>query len=252
MSNSDTAAASQPCAYPIAHDGWGELVLSRPQRRNAIIGPMATDLRAGLASLLAGGARVIVLRGDGGSFCSGLDIDAFAQKPEPAWRATFQKDWAAWHLDLYRCPAVTICALERHAINGGSSMVFGCDLLVAGDESFLLVGEAAQGMAAPMNVAWLKLKTTEAVAAQLTLAPRRVKGAELARLGLAYDVVADAEVLNRARELAATMAGYPGTGLAAIKASFRKNGLAGDGTEWFKPAAVTGGASSSPQRIGKN
>jgi enoyl-CoA hydratase/carnithine racemase len=247
MSNPNSEA--EPCAHAIAHEGWGELVFARPQRKNAIIGPMVGELRAGLARLLAGGARVIVLRGEGGAFCSGLDIDAFAQKPAPAWRQTFPDDWAGWHLDLYRCPAVIICALERFAINGGSSMVFACDLVVAGEESFVLVGEAIQGMAAPMNVAWLRLKTTEAIAAQLTLAPRRMKGAELARLGLAYEVVADDQVVTRARELAATLAGYPGAGLANIKAGMRRYGVAGDGEDWFRPAAVTGGGGSAPQRI---
>ena len=76
-------------------------------------------------------------------------------------------------------------------------------------------------------------------------------GAELARLGFAYDVVADDAVLTRARELAATLAGYPPQGLKAIKASLRRFGAAGDGEEWFRPAAVTGGQGAPPQRIGK-
>lgn len=249
MSNAQADTAAAPMAQAIPHEGWGELVLARPARKNAIIGPMVADMRAALASLLQGGARVIVLRGEGGAFCSGLDIDAFAQNPAPAWRQTFPNDWAGWHLDLYRCPAVIVCALERFAINGGSSMVFAADLVVMGEESFVLVGEAVQGMAAPMNVAWLRIKTTEAIAAQLTLAPKRVKGAELQRLGLAYEVVADVNVVTRAKELAATLAGYPPSGIANIKAHLRRLGPAGDGEAWFRPAAVTGGAASAPRRI---
>jgi enoyl-CoA hydratase/carnithine racemase len=233
----------------VVQDGWGELVLARPQRKNAIVGPMVAELRAGLAALLQGGARVIVLRGEGGAFCSGLDIDAFAQNPAPAWRQMFSADWAAWHLDLYRCPAVIVCALERFAINGGSSMVFASDLVVMGEEAFLLVGEAVQGMAAPMNVAWLRIKTTEAIAAQLTLAPRRMKSAELQRLGLVYEVVADADVVTRANALAAALAGYPPSGIADIKAHLRRLGNAGDGETWFKSAAGTGGGTSAPKRI---
>jgi enoyl-CoA hydratase/carnithine racemase len=249
MTNPQTETTTS-YAQAVAHDGWGELVLARPQRKNAIIGPMVGELRAGLASLLKGGARVIVLRGEGGAFCSGLDIDAFAQNPAPAWRQTFPHDWAAWHLDLYRCPAVIICALERFAINGGSSMVFASDLVVAGEEAFLLVGEAMQGMAAPMNVAWLRIKTTETIAAQLTLAPRRMKAAELQRLGLVYEVTPDDNVVARACELATTLAGYPGSGLANIKAGLRKFGNAGDGEAWFRPAQVTGGAGGAgPKRI---
>jgi enoyl-CoA hydratase/carnithine racemase len=246
----DVSELAEGCAFTVRHSGWGELVLSRPQRRNAIIGPMIADLRAGLADLLAGGARVILLRGEGGAFCSGLDVDAFAADPPPAWRANFQQDWAGWHGDLYRCPAVMVGALERFAINGGGSMALACDLLVAGETATLMVGEAAQGMYAPMNLAWLRLRASEAIAAQVVLAADRLSGPELHRLGLAYRVAPDAEVLGVARELAARLAGYPGKGLAAIKEAMRRP-LADAGAEIFQrlqtPAVRTAAA---PSRIG--
>ena len=215
-------AADAPNALAIAHAGWGELVLSRPHRRNAMIGPMITELRTGLASLLAGGAKVIVLRGAGGSFCSGLDLDAFSQTPPPDWKHSFAADYAALHRDLYHCPAIIIGALERHAINGGASLALAPDLLVAGEGAFILIAEATIGMHAPMNVAWLRIKTSEAVAMQLALGARRTGAAELHRLGLAYEVVPDDQVTARACALASTMAGYPGTGLASIKAALRR------------------------------
>jgi enoyl-CoA hydratase/carnithine racemase len=220
-------------AFAVAHDGWGELVLSRPERKNAVIGPMAVALREGLKELLQQKARVIVLRGEGGAFCSGLDIDAFNAKPAPDWLASFGEQWMAWHVDLYRCPAVIICALERYAINGGASMALGSDLLIAGEKSYVLVGEAAQGAPAPMNLAWLRLRASEAVIAQLTLTARRFHGPELHRLGLALDVVPDADVLTRARELAAQMAKFPGTGLLSTKYAMRRLGPACDGADWF-------------------
>jgi enoyl-CoA hydratase/carnithine racemase len=245
-----TAADASPCAYAIRHDGWGELVLSRPQRRNAIVGPMVADLRRALADLLAQGARAVVLRGEGGAFCSGLDVDAFAQSPPPSWRATFTDDWAAWHHDLYRCPAVIVGALERHAINGGASMALACDLLVAGEGAYLTVGEAAQGMHAPMNVAWLRIKTTEAIAVQLTLGAQRVKAADLMRLGLCFEVVPDDQVATKACELGAKLASYPGQGLAAIKASLRRP-IEGGGEAIFDGVrAGQRAASAPPQRIG--
>lgn len=236
-----------PAARIERHDGWGELILSRPDRRNALVGPMAADLRAGLADLLADGARVILLRGDGGAFCSGLDVDAFAAQPAPAWRASWPADWAAFHRELYRCPAVIVGALERFAINAGSSLALACDLLVAGEGAYLLVGEAAVGMHAPMNVAWLRLRTSESVAAQLALAAGRVPAADLLRLGLAHKVVADAEVVAEAGALAAKLAAYPGQGLAAIKAAIRRP--LGD-VDVFDAVQSTGIQTSGPSRVG--
>ncbi len=243
----DQSAVDEPEPVRIViHDGWGELVLSRVHRRNALTGPMAAGLRAGLAALLAGGARTILLRGDGGAFCSGLDVDAFSVKPPPAWLTTWPGDWAAFHRELYQCPAVIVGALERFAINGGASLALACDLLVVGEGAYLMVGEAAIGMQAPMNVAWLRLRTSEAIAAQLCLGAGRVTGAELHRLGLAHKVAPDAEVNAEARALAARLAGFPGSGLAAIKATLRRPVPAGGD---IFDAMVGGPASPPPSRI---
>jgi len=217
LDDSDEAAARAEL-----HDGWGELVLSRPDRRNALTGPMVGALRAGLAELHSEGARVVILRGEGGAFCSGLDVDAFARQPAPAWRASWASEYAAFHSELYRSPAVIVGALERFAINGGASLALACDLLVAGEGSFILVGEAALGMQAPMNVAWLRLRASEAVAAQLLFGADRIPAADLFRLGLVHRVVPDKEVVRQANELAKRLAGFPGQGLAAIKDAMRR------------------------------
>lgn len=234
-------------AYAEMHDGWGELVLSRPDRRNALVGPMVADLRAGLGHLLAREARAIVLRGEGGAFCSGLDVDAFAVRPAPEWVAGWAGDWADFHRELYRCPAVIIGALERFAINGGASLALACDVLVAGEGAFILVGEAAIGMHAPMNVAWLRLRTSEAVAAQMALAAGRMPAADLHRLGLVHTIVADTAVTQEAQALAARLAGFPGQGLAAIKAAMRRP--VAQGEDVFATVLATGHTTSGPSRV---
>ncbi|MBR7620912.1 enoyl-CoA hydratase/isomerase family protein [Phenylobacterium sp. 20VBR1] len=236
-----------PAARVELHEGWGELILARPDRRNALAGPMVSELRAGLAQLLAGGARVIVLRGEGGAFCSGLDVDAFAARPAPDWLADWPEEWAGFHRELYRCPAVIVGALERFAINAGAALALACDLLVAGEGAYLLVGEAAIGMYAPMNLAWLRLKTSEAVAAQLALGATRVPAADLWRLGLVHKLVADAEVTTEAQALAIRLAGYPGQGLAAIKSGLRRPAPAGEGV--FEALLATGHATAGPSRV---
>jgi enoyl-CoA hydratase/carnithine racemase len=200
------------------HEGWGEIVLNRPDRRNALAPESAKALREGLSDLLGGGARVVLLRGEGGTLCSGLDVDLFQGGAGAAWAA----DWTGFHRDLHACPAVVICALERYAINAGAALALGSDLLVAGEGAILTVGEAAIGMHAPMNLAWLRLKAPEAVAAQLALGAGRMAGPDLHRLGLAWALVPDAEVHDHARAAAIRMAGWPAGTLAGIKAALRR------------------------------
>ncbi|AWM78247.1 enoyl-CoA hydratase/isomerase family protein [Phenylobacterium parvum] len=202
----------------IPHEGWGELVLNRPGRRNALAPDSAAALREGLSTLLAGGARVVLLRGEGGTFCSGLDVDLFQGGAGAAWAS----DWTGFHRDLHACPAVVICALERYAINAGAALALGSDLMVAGEDAILTVGEAAIGMHAPMNLAWLRLKAPESVAAQLALGAGRMGGADLHRLGLAWALVPDGEVHDHARAAAVRMAGWHAGTLAGIKAALRR------------------------------
>ena len=61
-----------------------ELVLNRPDRKNSLIGPLVEALRdAVLDAAEDDSVGCILLRGAGGVFCSGLDLKAFGQDPEP-------------------------------------------------------------------------------------------------------------------------------------------------------------------------
>jgi enoyl-CoA hydratase/carnithine racemase len=228
----------------IPHEGWGELVLNRPGRRNALAPDSAAALREGLSTLLAGGARVVLLRGEGGTFCSGLDVDLFQGGAGAAWAA----DWTGFHRDLHACPAVVICALERYAINAGAALALGSDLMVAGEGAILTVGEAAIGMHAPMNLAWLRLKAPESVAAQLALGAGRMGGADLHRLGLAWALVPDGEVHDHARAAAIRMAGWPAGTLAGIKAALRRP-IPEGGDVFDAVQARPGQGGAAPSRI---
>jgi enoyl-CoA hydratase/carnithine racemase len=228
------------------HEGWGELALNRPDRRNALAPESAKALREGLADLLAGGARVVLLRGEGGTFCSGLDIDLFQGGAGAAWAA----DWTGFHRDLHACPAVVICALERYAINAGAALALGADLMVAGEGAVLTVGEAAIGMHAPMNLAWLRLKAPESVAAQLALGAGRMAGPDLHRLGLAWALVPDEAVQDHARSAAIRMAGWPAGTLAGIKAALRRP-LSQGGDVFDAVQAPPGQGGAAPSRVAR-
>lgn len=166
------------------HTGWAELILNRPERKNAIDGPLADGMLAGLTELNADESiRAIVLRGAGGAFCSGLDLKAFNAESKPDWVPGFHQRWLEVHIALIESRKVLIGALERYAINGGAALAIAADLLISGETAFLQVGEIQIGMAAPRNVAWLMLRHSEAIAARICLIGDRIAGPELFRLG---------------------------------------------------------------------
>ena len=229
-----------------AHDGWAEVVLNRPERRNAINGPLGEGLaEAFRAASGAADVQVVLLRGAEGAFCSGLDLKAFNAEPPPEWLARFNGIWRGAHKAIFECPKPVVVALERYAINGGAALALAADLLVVGETAFLQVGEVKMGMAAPYNMAWLRLRHSENITAKLTLTGRRFPGTELAALGVAFEAVADADVVARGRELAAELAAYPAGALARIKAAMRAyNDAPADA--WFDRATQHAG----PRRAG--
>jgi enoyl-CoA hydratase len=217
----------------IEHDTWAELVLSRPERKNAITGPLGQQLAEALTAIEANAAiETVLFRGEGGAFCSGLDLKEFNAEPAPDWLEDFQHIWRGAHRALFNCSKPIIGALERYAINGGAALALACDLLVAGRGAFLQVGEVQIGMAAPYNLAWLTLKHPEAVANRLAMTGRRFPGPELVDLGVAWECVDDDAVLETARTLAADLAGYPAGAGARIKAGIRAR-LDEDADAWF-------------------
>ena len=221
------------------HDGWAELVLNRPERKNAIEGTLAEAMREALVSLNADeGIRAVVLRGAGGAFCSGLDVKAFNAEPAPAWAGTFRATWDEVHCLLIESPKVFVGALERYAINGGAALAIACDLLVAGRSAFLQVGEIQLGMAAPKNIAWLVLKHGEAAAARLCFLGERLGAEAMLRERLASEVVDDDQVVAQACAVAARIAAFPPAGVPRIKTSIRAAAAGMRARDWFEYAAA--------------
>jgi enoyl-CoA hydratase/carnithine racemase len=103
-------------------------------------------------------------------------------------------------------------------------------------------------MAAPYNLAWLRLKHNEAICARLALLGERVDGPTLASLGVAHAAVDDTKVLEQATALAQQLASYPNQAAARIKRSLRHT-IDVDMDTYFDRAwaAAAGGARPPPK-----
>ncbi len=210
------------------------VVLNRPERRNALTGPLAEQLADTIEALNADeSVTVIVLRGAGGAFCSGLDLKEFARDPQPDWVPTFGPTWRRVHRALFDSDSIVLGALERAAVNGGAALALACDFLVAGEAAFLQVGEIQQGLAAPMNMAWLRLRFDEATAARVALLGDRIHGDELVRLGIAHTSVPDDRVLDEVAGFAARLAEHEPAGVRRIKTSLRHGVVTDTAEQWL-------------------
>lgn len=226
--------------------GVASITLNRPHRKNAITGPLSDALADAFDSVSRrDDVHVVLFSGAGGGFCSGLDTVEYNADPAPNWMATSTESLLAAHAAIFDCPVPVVGALEGFAINGGAAFALACDLLVVGESAFLQVGEIRHGMAAPMNLAWLLARYPASVARQIVLTGRRFTGPDLHRLGIALDVVPDAEVLGAARVLACDIATWPAPNVANLKnaihdlANGQESAQDLTGQEWFNRALTS-------------
>lgn len=232
----------------VVHEqGWAEVILNRPHRKNAITGPLGLDLASALRHAEQNPlVRVILLKGAGGSFCSGLDLKEFNAEPQPEWLADFQHIWRDAHRALFESTKPIVGCLQKYAINGGAALALACDLLIVGDESFLQVGEVQIGMAAPYNLAWLSLRHSEGRVAQTALVGDRMYGPQLQDMGIAYRSVDEAQTQAVTAELCERLAGYREGGLQRIKAGLRSH-LTLTADQWFDQFTVVDPGSNRPK-----
>ncbi len=222
--------------------------LNRPERRNALTGPLMDQLadhieevnaeavnaaaaraeRTSAETNTAGtdgpesgiaepGVGALLLCGAGGAFCSGLDLKEYNAQPPPDWLRTAAHSIRRAHIALARCPVPVVVSLERYAINGGAAFALAGDLIVVGRHAWLQVGEVRQGMAAPMNIAWLSARYPLATVLQIVLRGHRLDGETMSRMNIATEVVDDDQVRTRAEELAAEVAAYPSGAAQSLK-----------------------------------
>ena len=206
-----------------------DIILNRPDRKNAITQQLAVELREAFLNVPTN-VGCILLSGSGGAFCSGIDLKVAGAdlKNEPLTA------WVEVHAAIYQCRVPIVVALERYAINAGAALALAANVVVAGETSFLQVGEIAMGVAAPMCQAWLHLKHSPAVADRVVLVGDRIVGASLTELGLVSEIVADSDVAQRAREVADHIASHPQRGRDGISRTWDAlRGRIDEPDEWF-------------------
>jgi enoyl-CoA hydratase/carnithine racemase len=131
------------------------VTLSRPERRNAMTHAMWRGLAA-IGAGLPAEVRVVVVRGSGPSFCSGIDLRVFSPEGVPGEAAPPSaadpgfESWIASCQEGYlwlRDPAiVSIAAVQGHAIGAGFQLALACDLRVLADDATLCMKEPALGL----------------------------------------------------------------------------------------------------------
>jgi enoyl-CoA hydratase/carnithine racemase len=197
-----------------AADGVAMITLNRPERMNTISGPMLAQLTELLLKANADReVRCVILTGTGRAFCAGLDL-VDATKGSGIGSQS-QAQAVAVNLDLRNTPPTvlfamdkpTICALNGAAAGYGLDTALGCDIRIMAEGSKLAAAFVKRGVVPESGGTWFLPRLIGwSKAAELIFTGRTLSAKESLELGLANEVVPDAELMSRARAVAAEIA----------------------------------------------
>jgi enoyl-CoA hydratase/carnithine racemase len=197
-----------------AADGVAVITLNRPERMNTISGPMLARLSEFLLKANADKeVRAVILTATGRAFCAGLDLADATQGSGIGSQS--QAAAVSVDLDLRNAPPTvlfamdkpTICALNGAAAGYGMDTALGCDIRIMAESAKFAAAFVKRGIVPESGGTWILPRLLGwAKAAEIIFTGRTLSAQESLELGLANAVVPDAELMPRARALAAEIA----------------------------------------------
>ncbi len=190
--------------------GLTEVVLCRPERRNALSIELLEQLSNALDSLAADqGQRVIILRGEGPVFSAGLDLHEAAQDALVERSAAGVEQLLR---TLRASPLISIAAVHGGAYAGGAGVMVACDIVVAADNVQIGFPEARRGLLPALIARVLGTKVRDGDLRDLFLVGEPISAQRAQLWGLIQRVVPPDQVMAEARRVAdSVLAGGPET-----------------------------------------
>lgn len=192
------------------------LTLMRSEKRNALSIDLLEALHGAVDELR--GRRevsVVVLRGDGRSFCAGMDLRAVLGDPGAPLRLL--SSIAELSLALRGLPQVVIARAHGAAIGGGCGLVVGADIAVTHPDAKLGFPEVDLGVCPAVVAPLLVNKVGAGVARRIFLTGGTLSGLDASRMGLVDHCVPVDEMDGVIAEIAERIAGAGPEAIAATK-----------------------------------
>jgi methylglutaconyl-CoA hydratase len=184
------------------------LTLNRPERRNALTIELMNELSAAIENADADPKqRILILRGAGKAFCTGLDLEE-AAKQDPHTTAEMV---ARTLIALAKTRLVTIAIVHGAAVAGGAGIMSACDFVIAAERTKIGYPEVRRGLVAGLVMTFLRRQLRERDLREVLLASELFDAARARELGLVNRVVPPSELENETQKIVASiLQGAPG------------------------------------------
>jgi 2-(1,2-epoxy-1,2-dihydrophenyl)acetyl-CoA isomerase len=205
--------------FDLTH-GVATLTFNRPEVLNALDIAQWSELAAMLDRVQGDSSiRALVLTGVGRAFSAGADIRAMRQPRSAAQQTARLETINAAIRRLVALPKPTIAAVNGVAAGIGASLVLACDLAIAAQSASFTFSWVRLGLVPDGGASWLLTRLVgPRRARELLLSARHLSASEALAWGLVNQVVADEQVLERARTLAHELTSFSPHALRHTKA----------------------------------
>jgi len=199
------------------------LTLNRPDKRNAIDTAMIDALLAALERAdLDAAVRVIAVRGAGGDFCAGMDLNELLASADHTLEQNRQAalHFAQVFLQMRRLPKPIVALVQGRALAGGCGLATACDLVLAAESAQLGYPEVQRGFVPAIVMTMLRRAVGEKIAFDLAATGRLLNGTAAAAVGLVSRVYEDANFEEQAGDVLRNLAEASASALAFTKQQF--------------------------------
>jgi methylglutaconyl-CoA hydratase len=167
------------------------VTLAKPERRNAFDAELIGELREAFSDV--GDARVVLLSGEGESFCAGADVEwqrsaidlSYDDNVEDAMRLF------AMMKAIDDCPAPIVARIQGYALGGGSGIAAAVDIGIAAEDAVFGFSEVKLGIVPAVISPFVLPKIEEGAARRYFLTGERFDAQAALRIGLVHEVATD-------------------------------------------------------------
>ncbi|WP_166356101.1 enoyl-CoA hydratase/isomerase family protein [Phytoactinopolyspora limicola] len=194
--------------FEATEDGVGVITLNRPEKLNAFNFAMHRQLATVLTSSELQDLRAVVLTGSGTAFCAGTDLAELGDQLGEAGSAAFEVSTGSELSANFRgARPVIIAAVRGYALGLGTLVAMLADLVVCADDAQFGHPEITHGLVQGNGIPRLREVVGTRNAMSLLVTGRRIPAQEALAMGMVNEVVPEAGLADRARELATQIAG---------------------------------------------
>jgi enoyl-CoA hydratase/carnithine racemase len=188
--------------------GIATIWLARPEKNNAYNGEMILELTDAVERLAADASvRVVVLRGEGAMFSSGMDLNDLRELSEdPARLRDYRRPILSWWNLLEEMPKPTICQIHGAALGGAFELALACDFRTMAEDAVAGIMEVRIGLLPDVGgCSRLPAVVGLGNAKELIMTGKVIDGHEAHRIGFANRIAPAGELGETTDALAAEL-----------------------------------------------